>query len=294
MTGTHVERRMDRSADPRPQLFTLAYEILGSTAAADAIVTGAGDGLVDGDRLALTTLVARAALDSLRSRLCACEDYTGPWLPEPLLLDDPDPARDPILAESISTAMLLVLESLEPVDRAVYVLADVFGVADAEIATIVCSAEAEVRETARRVRAHVAACRPCFEPVDSARAEAFVDEFLSVAESGNVDDLMALLTPDAVLTADSDGKAIAVRRPVHGALEVARVLSGFARIGAVVDDYRADASMFNSQPGITVHYEGRLQSALTLRLDGGLIDHVYAMRNPEKLTVADRPHAVAR
>ncbi|WP_439029191.1 RNA polymerase subunit sigma-24 [Gordonia terrae] len=285
---------MDRSADLRPQLFTMVYEILGSSVAAEDIVAGVGEDLVDGDRLALTTLVTRAALDSLRSRLRASENYTGPWLPEPLLLDDHDPGFDPVLAESISTAMLLILESLQPEDRVVYVLGEVFGVTDAEIGTILCSPEAEVRETARRARAHVAACRPSFEPVDSVRAEAFVEDFLTVAESGNVDDLMSMLTPDAVLTADSDGKAIAVRRPVHGALDVARVLSGFARIGAVVDGYRADASVFNSQPGITVYYEGHLQSALTLRLDGGLIDHVYAMRNPDKLTAADRPRAIAR
>ncbi|AFR49632.1 RNA polymerase sigma24 factor [Gordonia sp. KTR9] len=299
MSGTDAERRVARPDPLRPLLFTVAYEILGSATTADAIVDRdlrcePAVSTPRDDRRSRIGAVARQSLDALQSRQSAEGQYVGPWLPEPIRLDGDDLTGDPILAESIATATLVLLESLAPVDRTVHVLGDVFGVGAAEIGTILSRPAGEIQQAALRARSHVEAHRPAFEPVDSARTVEFVDEFLAIAESGDLGTLMTVLAPEVVFTADSDGKVVAVRQPVHGARDVARAMSGFARIGGVFEDYRAEASVFNSQPGIAVYYDGRLQTVLTLRLAGGLVDHVYVMRNPDKLVGVERLRSVAR
>ncbi|MFT4395122.1 RNA polymerase subunit sigma-24 [Gordonia lacunae] len=301
MTGTDVDPRTMHHAALRPLLFTVAYEILGSATDADDVVrqclwesprcrseVGSGDG-----RPHLTAAVVRIAVDALALRRRAAGDYTGPWLPEPIRFDD-DPMTDAGLAEAVSTALLVVLEELEPEARAVYVLREVFGFGADAIAAMLPPTVGDVERIAEQARSLVERRRPRFDPVDRARAAQIVDAFLAAAESGDAETLLTLMTPDVVLTSDSDGKTTAVRRPMCGAPAVMQVLSGFARIGAVLDDYRTEFAMFNGQPGMILYFDGRLQTALTLRVVDGLIDDIYVMRNPDKLGGVEHSRSVSR
>lgn len=256
-------------------------------------------GAVDADGIAgtkayLAKVVTRQVLNSLRSRSRRREDYVGPWLPEPILVDTREPVDDLVLAESVSTALLIVLESLGPEERAVFVLREVFGFAYADIGEMLSRPAATVRQIAHRARSHVEGRRPPFEPADTARATAVVEAFLDAATSGELDTLLTMLSPDVVVTADSDGKAAAVRRPVAGAPAVARLLRGFARIGSMVDDYRAEIAVLNNLPGLVVHFDGKLQGVFTFHLVDGVIDHIYAVRNPDKLAGIGQQRSIAR
>ena len=301
MTGTDVDPRTTHHAALGPLLFTVAYEILGSAVDAEHVVrqclcqSPPGPGEVGpGDaRTHVAALVVPRAVDALAVRRRAADGYVGPWLPEPIRLDD-DAMTDGVLAEAVSTALLVVLEELEPEARAVYVLGEVFGFGADAIATILSPTSGDVERIAERARSLVERRRPRFDPVDRARAAEIVDAFLSAAESGDAGTLLTLMTPDVVLTSDSDGKTTAVRRPMCGAPAVMQVLSGFARIGAVLDDYRAEFAMFNSQPGMILHFDGRLQTVLTLRVVDGLIADIYVMRNPDKLGGVEHPRSVTR
>src|SRR5690606_24019422 len=155
------------------------------------------------------------------------EDYVGPWLPEPLLLDEADASADVVLAESVSMAMLVVLETLTPDERAVFVLREVFGFDYDEIAGAVGRPAATVRQLAHRAGEHVRARRRRFGPVDADRVSDVTERFLAAADTGDMAGLMALLAPDVVWTTDSGGKATAARRPITGADRVARVLLRF-------------------------------------------------------------------
>ncbi|GAB90383.1 RNA polymerase sigma factor SigJ [Gordonia rhizosphera] len=289
MTGG--DEHAARFSELRPLLFTVAYEILGSATDADDVLQDSylrwaevDLGTVADTKSYLAKVVTRQALNALRASSRRRETYVGPWLPEPILLDEHDASDDVVLAESVSTAMLVVLESLTPDERAVFVLREVFGFTHDEIAEIVGKSPAAVRQTAHRARAHVQARRHRFEPVDAARTAEITAAFLTAAESGEIEPLMALLSPDVVFTADSDGKATAVRKPIHGAVPVARLLSGFARIGARTGDLRVEPAIFNSLPGMTVFFDGQLQGVFILDIVDGAIEHIYAMRNPDKLT----------
>ena len=306
MRGTMVNssesaRRATRFAELRPLLFTVAYEIVGSAADADDVLqesylrwADVDDADVTDPKAYLAKIVTRQALNALRSRSRRREEYVGPWLPEPILLDDRDLADDVVLAESVSTAMLVVLESLTPDERAVFVLREVFGFSYNEIGDMVAKPAATVRQIGHRARSHVESRRPRFEPVDAERAGAVVEEFLAAAQSGEIEPLMALLSPDVVFTADSDGKATAVKRPIRGAMPVARLLTGFARLGATIDDYRAEVAVFNHAPGMVVYFDGKLQGAFTFHIVDGVIEQIYAMRNPDKLVGVEEPRTIAR
>ncbi|MEE3852461.1 RNA polymerase sigma-70 factor [Gordonia sp. LSe1-13] len=296
-TDAHVER----FTELRPLLFTVAYEILGSAADADDVVQESYLRWADVDLDAVTDskaylakVVTRQALNSLRTSARRREQYVGPWLPEPILLDERDASEDVVLAESVSTAMLVVLESLGPDERAVFVLREVFGFSHDEIADMVGKSVAAVRQIAHRARAHVHARRHRFEPVDSARTAEVTEAFLAAASSGDVEQLMTMLSPDVVFTADSGGKANAVRRPIKGALAVARLLSGFNRVGSTYDDFRLEAGIFNSLPGMRIYFDGCLQGVFVLDLADGVVRDIYAMRNPEKLTGIETERSIAR
>ncbi|WP_244970716.1 RNA polymerase sigma factor SigJ [Gordonia jinghuaiqii] len=301
MTGAEPDRQAARFAELRPLLFTVAYEILGSAADADDVLQDsylrwaevAADDVAD-TKSYLAKVVTRQALNALRSRSRRREDYVGPWLPEPILLDVREPVDDLVLAESVSMAMLIVLESLGPDERAVFVLREVFGFSHDEIGDMVSKPAATVRQIAHRARSHVESRRCRFEPADHARATAVADAFLAAARSGEVEPLMAMLSPDVVFTADSGGKATAVRRPVSGALKVARLLMGFGRLGGTLEDYRAEIAVFNNEPGLAVYFDGRLQGAFTFHIVDGTIGHIYAMRNPDKLTAVERSRSITR
>jgi RNA polymerase sigma-70 factor (ECF subfamily) len=283
----------------RPLLFTIAYEILGSATEADDVLQDSylkwaevDMNTVRDTKAYLAQLVTRQALNTLRARVRRREDYVGPWLPEPLLLDDHDGAADVVLAESVSMAMLVVLETLSPDERAVFVLREVFGFSHDEIASAVGKSAAAVRQIAHRAREHVHSRRHRFEPVDARRSEQITTQFLIAAATGDLDALLGMLAPDVVFTSDSDGKASAARRPVVGADKVARLLIGLmSRAGA---EYRLEFATCNSAPAMIIYREGRPDSVFLIEAADGKITNFYAMRNPAKLAAATVPREISR
>ncbi|MGC4959911.1 RNA polymerase sigma factor SigJ [Gordonia sp. DT101] len=295
------EEHVRRFTELRPLLFTVAYEILGSATDADDVLqesylrwADVDLGTVDDTKGYLAKVVTRQALNALRASSRRREQYVGPWLPEPILLDERDAAEDVVLAESVSTAMLVVLETLSPDERVVFVLREVFGFGHDEIAEMVGKSDAAVRQAAHRARAHVRARRRRFEPVDAARTAEIADAFMMAAESGEIETLMAMLSPDVVFTADSDGKASAVRRPIRGALAVARLLAGFASVGPTLEEFRVEPAIFNSLPGMRLFFGGELQGVFVLDVVDGLVADIYATRNPDKLLGVGEPRRISR
>ena len=270
----------------RSLLFTVAYEMLGSAADAEDVVqetwlrwADVNQAGVRDPRAYLVRIVTRQALNRLRTLSRRREDYVGEWLPEPLATS-PDIAEDVELAESVSIAMLTVLETLGPADRAVFVLREVFDTPYDEIAEAVGKQPAAVRQIASRARAHVAARRPRME-VSHTEQQKVVDQFLTAVNSGDVQGLMDVLAPDVVLIADGGGQVAAFRRPLEGVEQVAAALSGLSRIapGAV-----AATMWLNGAPAVRVDLDGTLDTAVSLTIEDGRITHVYAIRNPKKLT----------
>ena len=240
----------------RPLLFTIAYEMLGSATEADDVVQdsylrwAAVDlSTVRDTKSYLAQLVTRQALNALRADARRREEYVGPWLPEPLLLAEQDPSADVVLAESISMAMLVLLETLSPDERAVFVLREVFGFDYGEIAEAVGRPAPTVRQVAHRAREHVRARRKRFDGVDPQRNAQITAQFLQTAASGDVETLMTMLAPDATWTADSGGKVSAARRPVVGAERVARAIVGLIRKAALLGEFRVEMVTCNSAPG---------------------------------------------
>jgi len=273
----------------RPLLFTIAYEILGSATEADDVLQDSYLRWADVDlagvrdtKSYLARLVTRQALNALRADARRREEYVGPWLPEPLLLDDQDPSADVILAESISMAMLVLLETLSPDERAVFVLREVFGFDYGEIGQAVGKPTPAVRQIAHRAREHVQARRKRFDVVNPERNAQITAQFLATAASGDVDALLAMLAPDATWTADSGGLVSAARRPVVGAERVARAIAGLMRrAGAAL---RVEMVTCNSAPAVLLYLDEQLEGVITLEIMCDKITNFYVMRNPEKLT----------
>jgi RNA polymerase sigma-70 factor, ECF subfamily len=289
--GEHAERFILL----RPLLFTIAYEILGSATEADDVLQDSYLRWADVDlagvrdtKSYLARLVTRQALNALRADARRREEYVGPWLPEPLLLDDQDPSADVVLAESVSMAMLVLLETLSPDERAVFVLREVFGFDYGEIVEAVGKPAPTVRQIAHRAREHVRARRKRFDVVDPQRNAEITAQFLATAASGDVDALIAMLAPDAKWTADSGGVVSAARRPVIGAERVARAIAGLMRrAGAAL---HVEMVTCNSAPAVLLYLGQNLEGVITLEIADDKITNFYVMRNPEKLTTL----AVAR
>jgi RNA polymerase sigma-70 factor (TIGR02957 family) len=272
----------------RSLLFTVAYELLGSAADAEDTVQdtwlrwhgiGAdGQAEVDDPRAYLVRIVSRLALNRIRTLARRKEDYVGEWLPEPLLTT-PDVAEDVELAESVSIAMLTVLETLTPTERAVFVLHDVFGLPFDEIAAATDKSASAARQIAHRARSHVAARRPRVE-VDRAEQRRAVDRFLAALQSGDLQGLMDALAPDAVLIADGGGVVDAVRQPIVGAKKIVNLLGGFAR---VVPDAVVEPVLLNGAPGARVLLDGTVDTVIGFAFENGRISRVFAVRNPDKL-----------
>ena len=269
----------------RGLLFTVAYEMLGSAADADDVVQETWLRWVAVDleqvrehRAYLVRITTRQALNRLRTVSRRREDYVGEWLPEPLLTS-PDVAEDVELAESVSIAMLTVLETLAPVERAVLVLHEVFDVPYEEIAEAVGKSSAAVRQIAHRARAHVAARRPrmVVTPTEQQRV---VDRFLAALRAGDVQGLMDVLAPDVVVVADGGGLAPAARRPVHGR---ERVLSYLSRFPEFVPDVQITTPLVNGAVAARIDPGGELETTITFVVEGGVITRMYAIRNPHKL-----------
>ncbi|OBA68757.1 RNA polymerase subunit sigma-24 [Mycobacterium sp. 1554424.7] len=285
----------------RPLLFTIAYEILGSATEADDVVQDSYLRWAEVDLSAvrdtksyLAQLVTRQALNALRADARRREEYVGPWLPEPLLLDDQDPSADVVLAESVSMAMLVLLETLSPDERAVFVLREVFGFDYGEIAAAVGKPAPTVRQVAHRAREHVRARRRRFDAADPERNAEITAQFLATAASGDVEALMAMLAPDATWTADSGGIVSAARRPVVGADRVARAIVGLIRKAAAMAGARVDMVTCNSAPAVLLYLGEQLEGVITLEIAGDRITNFYVMRNPQKLAALATARDISR
>jgi len=267
----------------RSLLFTVAYEMLGSAADAEDVVQETWLRWADVDqaqvrdpRAYLVRIVTRQALNRLRAVARQREEYIGEWLPEPLLTS-PDASADAELAENVSIAMLTVLETLGPAERAVFVLREVFETPYDEIAEVLGKTPAAVRQLAHRAREHVAARRPRMH-VDRAQQQAAVDRFMAAIATGDVRGLMEVLAPDVVLIADGGGVVAAARKPIRG---VHKVMTYLAR-AMEVPDFAATAAWLNGMPGARIDVDG-LPTAVSLVVEDGRITRILAVRNPRKL-----------
>ena len=274
----------DAFAHHRRLLFTVAYEMLGSAADAEDLVqetwlrwAAIDQTVVRDPRAYLVRIVTRQALNRLRSVARRREDYIGEWLPEPLLTG-PDVAADIELAENVSIAMLTVLETLGPAERAVFVLREVFDVPFEEIAEAVGKTSAAVRQIAHRARDHVAARRPRM-PVTTTEQQEAVDRFLAAVRNGDLQSLLDVLAPDVVIVADGGGLVAAARRPIEGAERVAALLMR----GVQSVDFEAHAVWLNGSPAIRFDIGGQVDTAVSLAVENGRIVRIYAIRNPHKL-----------
>ena len=242
----------------------------------------------------LAQLVTRQALNTLREGARRREDYIGPWLPEPLLLDDRDASADVVLAESVSMAMLVLLETLTPDERAVFVLRETFGFDYDEIAEAVGKSAGTVRQMAHRAREHVHARRNRFGPVDTERTTQITEQFLTAASTGDMDGLMALLAPGATWTADHGGKATAIRRPVVGARRVAALMAELFRVAKSMPDLRFESAVYNGAPAMVIYHGDHLEGLFVFEVIEDKITNLYAMRNPDKLTGVTTPREIGR
>ncbi|WP_353951617.1 RNA polymerase sigma-70 factor [Knoellia sp. S7-12] len=291
----NVEAR-DPFAAHRSLLFTVAYEMLGSAVDAEDVVQDAwlkwdavNQSEVRDPRAFLVRVVSRTALDRLRTVSRRREDYVGPWLPEPLVTA-PDVAEDVELADSVSMAMLLVLETLTPTERAVFVLREVFGLDYEELAEAVDKSPASVRQIAHRARSHVAARRPRGD-VSPGQARGAFEAFQRAVMTGDLQGLVDVLAPDVVMLGDGGGIKQALAHPVLGVDKVSRLLlGGFSKFGATT----FEPVDINGRPALVVRLDGELDSILTVEVEDGLITGVYAVRNPEKLSRIGGPTQVSR
>ena len=289
------------SGDPfithRRLLFTVAYEMLGSAADAEDVVqeawlkwTNVDQADVRDPRAFLVRIVTRKALDQLRVLSRRREEYVGPWLPEPLLTT-PDVAEDVELADSLSTAVLLVLETLTPTQRAVFVLHEVFDVGYDELAKAVGKSPTAVRQIAHRAREQVAARRPrgIISPADTRKALIALQRAIA---TGDLHDLVDILAPDVVVLGDGGGIKQALPRPVSGADKVARLFAaGLAGWGAGMT---AELANVNGGPALIIWLDGELDSVVSMRVEDGLVSGIYTVRNPEKLSRMMQEAAVSR
>jgi RNA polymerase sigma-70 factor (ECF subfamily) len=274
----------DPFARHRSLLFTVAYEMLGSASDAEDVVqetwlrwAGVDHEEVRDPRAYLVRIVTRQSLNRLRTLARRREEYVGEWLPEPLLTS-PDVAADVELAESVSIAMLTVLETLNPAERAVFVLREVFDTPYEEIAEAVGKSPAAVRQIAHRARDHVAARRPRMA-VSATEQEEAVSRFLVAVRHGDVQGLLDVLAPDVVLVADGGGLVAAARQPIVGADRVAAFLSQ----AAGREHFEVSAAWLNGSPAARVDIGGELDTAVSVAVEDGRITRIYAIRNPRKL-----------
>jgi RNA polymerase sigma-70 factor (ECF subfamily) len=272
----------------RPRLLRVAYATTGSLAEAEDCVQEAWLRLLRAsDRgsirdLAawLTTTVSRLALDALGSARARRERYVGPWLPEPLVedLSGTDPADRVTLDESVSMALLVVLERLSPAERTSFLLHDVFGMSFTDVAGVVGRSPAAVRQLASRARQHVDGGRPRFPPTP-AQQEELVTAFAAACAGGDLEGLVALLDPDVVWRADGGGKVTATRQTAHGAGEVARWLLAFMRHPPTL----VRLATVNGGPGLVVRDGGGVLTVVSFTIDRGRITALDVIRNPDKL-----------
>lgn len=266
-------------------LFGIAYRMLGSVADAEDLVQDTWlrcsqvSTAVDNPAGYLTRTVTNLALNRLTSAAATREQYVGPWLPEPLVTQ-PDAAEEVELAESVSLAMLVVLDTLSPLERAVFILKEVFGFSFREIAGMLERGEASVRQVGHRARAHVQARRPRYDTPDEVRRQV-TDEFLAACLGGDINRMMELLAPDVTAWSDGGGKVKAAVRPQRGADKVARFLA--AVVTQPMEDPRVHAVDVNGSPGLLLTVAGRPDTVACAEVVDGRITEIRVIRNPDKL-----------
>jgi RNA polymerase sigma-70 factor (TIGR02957 family) len=277
----------------RPSAFAIAYRMLGSVSEAEDVVqegflrlhrARAGGERIESPRAYLSTVVSRLSLDQLRSARARRETYVGEWLPEPLVASaDDDPARKAEIADSLSLAFLVLLESLSPEQRAAFLLREVFDEPYHRIAEIIGTSAQNARQLATRARRHVDERRPRFEASREQREE-LATRFFAAAEEGDLQGLEELLAHDVVLHGDGGGKAPAIKRAVHGRARVARTLIAGLRAGTRFGGFTTRREEVNGQPGaLFFDREGRLGGVVSLDVADGQIQAVSAIVNPDKL-----------
>ncbi|WP_163505960.1 RNA polymerase sigma-70 factor [Fodinicola acaciae] len=280
----------------RNLLFTVAYEMLGSAADAEDVLqetwlrwSGVDLDTVENRRAYLVRITTRQALNRLRTLGRRKESYVGPWLPEPLLTA-PDVAEDVELADSVSMAMMLVLETLTPTERAVFVLREVFDLGYDEIAEAIDKTAAAVRQIAHRAREHVAARRPRGS-VSRDQARDALQAFQRAAATGDLQHLVDILAPDVVFLGDGGGVKEAAPRPIVGVGKVSRLLAlGLEQI----DAQSLQLTQVNGYPALVLRIDGEVDTVLALRMDDGLVTGFYAVRNPAKLSRMDQETTLRR
>jgi RNA polymerase sigma-70 factor (TIGR02957 family) len=286
--------------ESRRVLTGVAYRILGSAADAEDVVQEAwlrwsevDTATVDDPRAYLVRVTSRLAIDRLRRVRSRREAYVGPWLPEPISTE-PDLAEHVELADSVDLALLVVLETLSPLERAVFVLHEAFAMSYAEIGEVIGRAEPATRQLARRARDHVQARRPRFD-VDRARRRQVTERFISACVEGDLDGLLSLLSQDVTLVGDGGGKARAPLRVIEGAGHVARFLAAIASEDGVVRFLRSiglpESTVFaielaevNGGPAAVVTSDGKPITVISLVVADGIIETVYIISNPEKMS----------
>lgn len=288
-----VDEPLDAFQAHRRLLFSVAYDIVGSVADAEDVVqetwlrwSAVDAGTVANPRAYLVQIAARQALNRLRSLRSRRETYVGPWLPEPLVIDvdgPPDPAAAAEQADEVSLAMLVVLETLTPAERAVFVLHEVFGVPHDEIADALGRSAASVRQLAHRAREHVQARRPRF-PTDDLEQRRLTEAFVAACVDGDLDALTRMLAPEVRVVSDGGGKAKAARREVSGVDKVSRFMVGIAKEGMGTPGHALRFARVNGEWGI-VGYVGTQPTYLgLLDVRDERIEAVYIVANPDKLT----------
>ena len=286
-----TDTETDVFEEHRPVLMGVAYRMLGRVADAEDVVqeawlrwSGADRSEVREPRAYLVRVTTRLAIDRLRQVKARGETYVGPWLPEPYVTDFgdtvPDTAEQAVLADSVSLAVLVVMESLSPLERAVFVLREAFGYPYADIAAMLDRGEPAVRQLAGRARRHVEERRPRYE-VDPIRRRDLTERFLAAAGGGDLEGLMSLLAPDVRLVGDSGGKTKAPLRVLESADHVGRFLVGIAERG--VPDITWRFLELNGGPAVLVLSGGKPDSVFQLDILDGRIQSVYVIRNPDKL-----------
>jgi RNA polymerase sigma-70 factor (ECF subfamily) len=283
----------DLHPELRPLLFSIAYRMIGSVSEAEDIVQEAflryhraEPAGVDSPKAYLSTITTRLAIDHLRSARARREEYVGPWLPEPLLADEhaPDPGEEVELADSLSLAFLVLLERLTPVERAAFLLREVFSYPYDEIAEIIDRSEDNARQLVVRARRHVDAERPRFD-VSREEHEELTERFVAATQRGDLEGLIDLLAADVYTYTDSGGKAQAPRKTLHGRDRVARFMVAISRPGAGADGVTLHPVDVNGRPGrLARDADGNPVAVLSLDVADGLIQAVRIVVNPDKLT----------
>ncbi|MFB7586332.1 RNA polymerase sigma-70 factor [Streptomyces sp. NPDC056169] len=287
-----ADRATEMFVAHRNLLFTVAYEMLGSAADAEDVLQETWLRWVEVDleqvrdeRAYLVRVTTRQALNRLRSASRRRESYVGPWLPEPMLTT-PDVAEDVELAESVSMAMMLVLETLSPTERAVFVLREAFGFGYEEIAAAVDKTPAAVRQIAHRARRHVDARRPR-RTVSASETRTALESFRRAFETGDVQGLLDVLAPEVVYMGDGGGVKHAALRPVLGADKVSRLMAGFTgRAGGAGIALTLGPTVANGSPALLVHLNGEVDGVMAVHVEDARITGIYFVRNPEKLSRA--------